>query len=321
MAIVRKISIELLNLTEGTKGRVHSVFKNACNIEVQDELITILGPSRTIGPRAMLLAREGFSDFLPYDIKPYSDVYLGSCEAEIKNALVIAIPENTEVWSPVINFKYEDFSENMFFENLKALENILSIKGKFYAIGWVWNCMAEEYPELNLAIFNDKDSLKADFIEVRFLNFIKSILEGSHKEIAEAAYEIAGFGLGLTPSADDFLTGFMTGCVYMSKIYCRDSTKIEIMNLGIYKTAGKRTTRISEGMLKAASEGKTGEAVMNMMNALLNQKYFRSFENSFSSLLNFGETSGTDTALGIYLACKLWTNPKYRRRWVNNEVQ
>jgi hypothetical protein len=37
-------------------------------------------------------------------------------------------------------------------------------------------------------------------------------------------------------------------------------------------------------------------------------------------VMNYGETSGTDTALGIYFGCIIWTNYNYRRFWLNDSV-
>ena len=46
----------------------------------------------------------------------------------------------------------------------------------------------------------------------------------------------------------------------------------------------------------------------------------RSIIKALIEVIGYGETSGTDTALGIYVGLRILTNLKYRRVWLNESL-
>jgi len=124
--------------------------------------------------------------------------------------------------------------------------------------------------------------------------------------MTDAVGELIGLGPGLTPSSDDMLAGLVHLCV----LYARSRGSLQDASLLISQAtateARGRTTLLSEECLKQAALGRGNEPVMRLCEALLTARP-KAVERETKRVLAIGETSGTDTALGIVLGTMLCT--------------
>jgi len=118
--------------------------------------------------------------------------------------------------------------------------------------------------------------------------------------ISGAARRLIGLGPGLTPAADDLLSGLMMSNLLTSRALGLADGFAERANERVLSEAEGRTTRLSREFLAQASKGSGGEHAEGLLDAVL----FGGPEDvghAARSLFRFGATSGTDTALGILL--------------------
>lgn len=117
-----------------------------------------------------------------------------------------------------------------------------------------------------------------------------------------AAKSIIGLGGGLTPSGDDWLTGFM-----LLQTRLDQSTGVErpfIVQSGksLTELAFEKTTKISANRIEAACSGWSEELFLDLINHIfLLETEFDDLK--INLLMNFGHSSGVDTSMGIFAAC------------------
>jgi hypothetical protein len=303
------------------QGHVHSVFTNACNIETKDKFLTILSKDKYMAPMSITLDNQGGFNFKDLGIKQNFKVEMdvdvfNFCDGKTHIDLYYA-----ETWLPKPVLKASALVEKNIMDNIKLIESEIKTKGKLYGIGPLIRMLNEEIPELDLVTFPiDFFDKNLQFIRNRFINFIKALIECDIENIAFLSEGIIGFGTGLTPSVDDFISGVMVSFIYLGNYYKLNLSAIYEFNKEIVKNGLNKTTKVSSEMLRHTSMGKTNEAVRGLMLSILNELDKEAVIKALNKTINFGETSGTDTALGIYLGCRIMTNLRFRRVWLNEAM-
>lgn len=146
-------------------------------------------------------------------------------------------------------------------------------------------------------VFFDKIDINFFIIDYLLEN-IKNIYEESlydEKKIS-ALYKFIGVGVGLTPSFDDFLCGFI------SAGYFFDILKIDNLLELIEKNLDK-TNEISGHFIKLAIDKKFSKAIIDFYAYILGENI--DFSNIRDQFYNIGSSSGLDSLFGIYFYCKL----------------
>jgi len=310
--------LEAIGRKEIVKGHIHSVFNNACNIETDHKFITLLCKDKTMAPMSVIVDDEKAVNFQKLGIKQNYNFHISVngfyCN---ENDLFISL-QGTEKWYPGVRTKSINCSEDQLLENIKIMETLLISKGKLYGIGPLISMLNDKLPDLGLLPFKAYSSDKSfEFVKHRFLDFTHALVRADGTGIAEMAGSIIGFGPGLTPAMDDFISGVMTSFIYLGNYYKFNIEKIYEFNRKIISKSLNTTTRVSSEMLKHSSIGETNQEVRELMEGLFIPHNEENIMKALLNIIGYGETSGTDTAFGIYVGSKIFTNLKYRRSWLN----
>jgi len=108
-----------------------------------------------------------------------------------------------------------------------------------------------------------------------------------------AAGSLVGLGPGLTPAGDDALCGFMLGR-WMAGNYDRP---VDLALRGVALSSGGRTSDVSAVQLALAGEGRFGEALLSVAEAL--EARSSTLLAATERCLGEGATSGADALLGL----------------------
>lgn len=313
--------LDVIKRKEIIEGYVHSVFNSACNIETEHEFITLLSSDKNMAPMSILLDSQGQVNFKDLKITQNSRfIFNLNGINNIEKNIFINL-DNVKTWFPGVIIKSINCLEKQLLENIRVLEIGLSAYGKFYGIGPLISLLSCELPDLQLKHFQIYSYDKTfEFIKYRFINFIKDLLNLDMEGVAEKAEGIIGFGPGLTPAMDDFISGLMISFIYLGNYYNLDVSQIYKLNKKIINQLLNKTTKVSSQMLKHSAIGETNDAVRELLNSLISNLDQQSIIPALLTTINYGETSGTDTVLGIYVGCKILTNIKYRRVYLNESV-
>ena len=297
---------KLLDNRSEIHGYVHSVFNRVCNIVTKDDLlIPVISNFVPNTPRSISLD-------LPMKESIKSLGLSRGMEIIIKNNVLKTVEEGfsldlseAKIWDAKPKFGSEKVEKAQFLKNLDILLSTFLHEGKFAGIAPVCLDLVENIiskPFGDNSIVNNHYS---SFILPRILKLIDAYTLGSTELLKAQAKQIVGFGPGLTPSADDFLTGFMVANIYAANYYGQEIEGVMELNRAISEDAEYRTTKVSSEMLHFASVGEVSENTRALMLSLFSDKNEAKLINNIRSVINNGETSGSDLIAGAYIGCIL----------------
>lgn len=301
---------EIIN--DQISGEIYSVYSKAINLITSDNLFfTLLSNEKPLSPNSIQLNEK--IDFLYLEINKENKFFISNKNLTI-NDLTIDL-NSAKLIDLKPNFKYKKDKVNNIIEKLKTIEKYIYKYGKHDGI-------APIIFNLNNNKLNLYSDFKMDlnqytiFIFNRLLNFLEVIANYRLNDINESVRKVIGFGPGLTPSVDDFISGIMISLIYLADYFNLNFEKILSLNKKILNASKNRTTRISEEMLIKSSYGETSENIRDFLIAILSCNKFNILER-FNKVINFGDTSGTDTLCGIYIGFRIFINDENRRFFEN----
>lgn len=267
-------------LFERGNGRVEQVFSRAINLYLptQQRLLTLLSQDYDNGPNSCRLALTHFDGLFQYG------------ESVRFYASGIAIGENTWIdtgscqrWQPI---KPE-----------------LSAQ-RCRDIPWQqWHDEIHRQLQDNETLFlwqGDNPFYRAmsTQLQQRRHTLIQALHRG--KDITAAVINMIGLGIGLTPSADDYLVG-LSSVLFISghpmEIYKTDF-------LAALHKANKNTTLLSAITLETAFEQRYRESLYGLINHMINESTEFSIQ-AIANIKNIGSSSGCDMLYGMADACAL----------------
>jgi len=260
---------------------IHSIFDKVVNIQSSTgTLYTISNNKTDNAPYTLKIDYDGsFKDIVFEDqniIKTKENLFIGNVEIDLSSA---------QLWN-VEREKIESFST----EDIKKNINIFNMM--IQSMGSSGGCKYY-YLKNFLGIKNNSNNLIERELSKKINDFYMKIKQDNIKE--EDIRGLIGLGMGLTPSGDDFLTGFMAAITIFKK---NDDLFHKIKDFIPLDT--KSTTDVSRAMLKAATQEKYREYLNDFIYSSLynnSDEYLKSFKN----LLTIGSSSGTDMSIGVVL--------------------
>jgi Protein of unknown function (DUF2877) len=121
-------------------------------------------------------------------------------------------------------------------------------------------------------------------------------------QMLEASRHLIGLGPGLTPSGDDFLVGCLRGLWLVHSNAPGGGQILDRLRGALLPDLNGRTTRVGAEFIRYALDGAFAEILDRAALALLAPSHPQAVQSAITPLLAQGETSGTDTMLGL-LTC------------------
>lgn len=289
------ISAQLLDLLpqQPEPAAVHSVFRTSANLLYQGQLATLLDDTRPLYPCAArlggslpalsagepaLLCRERI-------LFPCSGTTVTLDRAQVTSLSLLSPPSTLQQPHPAA---------------AEALRETILTRGKpegFAPLLTMLEASPSPLPD-NPYVRYAADRIPALFAALR---------QRDAEAAGEAAYSIAGCGIGLTPSADDFLCGVMAS-VLASAIARGEQNKWLPITAAMAERAAPRTNLISAAFLRQAACGQLSSDVLTLIRTLYSSVLSLRLPSAAMNVIAFGETSGTDILTGIYFGQKIYPN-------------
>jgi Protein of unknown function (DUF2877) len=130
----------------------------------------------------------------------------------------------------------------------------------------------------------------------------QALADGNAARLLEAAHQLIGLGPGLTPSGDDFLVGWLRGLWLVRRNAPGVCRTLDRLRDALLADVGARTSRVGAEFIRYAMGGAFAEVLDQAAVALVAPSHPLVVQSAVSHLLAQGETSGTDTMLGL-LTC------------------
>lgn len=291
----------LLDGQKQIQGSIHSIFNRVCNLTFKDwPIISLMFNSLPIKPMAI--------SFKPSKITSFHDLEIDKGHVVLYNDGQILVPQigfrlnlkGAKVHDSRPAFEFDTGNDYDIRKNIAELRNILQ-KGNPLGLLPVICCFEESIGEIGDIISENRNS---QFAWPRISNLIKSINQGDMRGISNSASNIAGFGPGLTPSADDMLVGIMISFIYAANYYNWQNDYEKSINSSILKGAEGKTTQLSYEIMSFAAQGEVTKNIHDLMKCIYSKPGKFLYENAMD-VMNYGETSGSDLLTGIYIGCKI----------------
>ncbi|WP_157798250.1 DUF2877 domain-containing protein [Aeromonas cavernicola] len=253
---------------------VHSTFSRACNfITSENVIVTLLKDNTPLAPRSAVLACSDLGLFF----QPNIQVSLINGKIITSHGVLIDLlaGKNTET---IINS-----IENKYLSSPSNLTRLVNIIGDF---------LVKSPPSGGM---HDILNGQSDFYPTKTIERIHSALDdftlwlkndGNTSSLAQ----LVGFGIGLTPSADDFILGVMM----VLDLYHKQ--KHHALSLQLYPLLA-RTTDISAAMLSNACSSRYSLLFSSLFTSPINN-----IEITLKQIAAHGHSSGHDMLCGVYFA-------------------
>ena len=297
---------KLLDTKGEIHGYVHSVFNRVCNIVTKDDLlIPVISNYVPNTPRFISLNLPLRSNIKSLGLKQGMEVIIENNALKTAEAGFSLDLSEAKIWDARPNFDFKRVGQKQLLLNLDILLDSFIKNGKFSGIAPVILALAQN---INPKLIGDniiENNHYSSFIAPRLQKLIEGYRLINLEAVKAYAKQIVGFGPGLTPSADDFLTGFMVANIYSANHRGYNINDISALNEGIAEDAEYRTTKVSSEMLHFAAKGEVSENIRCLMISLFSSNNETELINNIHSVINNGETSGSDLIAGAYIGCIL----------------
>ena len=267
-------------LSERGSGRVEQVFSRAVNLYLpaQQRLLTLLCDAYDNAPNSCRLALTHFDGlFRPGETVQFHPTGITVGEDKWLDTV------SCQRWQPTI-------------PQLNA--------ERFRQIPWLrWHDEIHHQLQDNQTLFlwrGDNPFYQAisEALQQRRKTLFHALLQG--REITSAVANIVGLGIGLTPSADDYLVGLST----VLFIDGHPANKYRDAFYSALTVARDNTTLLSAITLEAAFSQRYRETIFEFINGMVNEPQHISTQ-TIASIKNIGSSSGCDMLYGMADACAL----------------
>ena len=271
-------------------GEVLSAFSHAVNLDTPAGLVSVLTRARCLQPMSCVAETAG--SFEQGAFAPGMRVRLTGRELRIGDAEIVlagATPTDLSVRGALCPdgaaSAVEPQKHRPTLRPAPLLTVLASGRGEDGLSALVTRCKSNVY---------------ADFLAPRLPRLFAAVAAGDAAEAGEAAARIAGCGVGLTPSSDDLLTGYMAMLHALSAIGVLG--EIAPITRAIAARAAQKTNRISGAFLLQSGAGYVSEDVLRLLQLLCSDSDAQQIERAAARVAAFGSTSGSDMLTGIVLA-------------------
>jgi Protein of unknown function (DUF2877) len=290
-------------LREKGEGIIHGVFRTAINILFHEGLVSLVPEAVERGPLNVILRlpNEQLSSLFSLQVKTGDKVNVHGSSLKLGDRTLISFA-SARIYSPNQKFTMPMLPNNEIEANLKVMRKTATLFGNNAGLG---ELLATTLGPIEATA--NKLNIFSAFALRRIVQFEQAFHSEKKKALKAAISELIGLGPGLTPSSDDMLAGLILLCVLYAKNSGVSQRTSQLIAKVTLKEARGKTTILSEEYLRQAASGRGNEPIMRLLEALLTGSR-ESVERETRSVLSIGETSGTDTVLGIALGTMLCIN-------------
>lgn len=277
------------------EGRIHSIFPQEINVEVEGFLCTIGKPIMGNGPYTVLLpaisedlstwkCAEGDTVQLTEDCISFGEFQINLTSANVWLPEWQTMPQGKPMLDLLPQFKALVLREG----NLRGLGYFLLKDEEGY------EQEEDEFIEYTQQVLIEQaEPLLKDI-------FLSLPLEG--ERFWCAVKELIGLGPGATPAGDDFVLGLLSAFRYMEFGKIFELPEIDLLKFA--EEVRRNTNLVSGEGIILAIQGKPFELVRDVLENLFGGKRIHCVLSTLR-LIERGSTSGTDILTGIIMAVEI----------------
>ncbi len=290
-------------LKRSVTGEVHSIFDRTFNILINGELVGVARSGVSRSPINLITDIPSSESVPSLGVCKGMQVRREGDRVLVGGVLEISL-ESAELWRPKTRAE-GCLSSELIWHNLELAKRLASSNARREGLGQLLphidEIAAGKIPtsELNMA---------AGAVLPQLIGLVKAARSEDVGGVKIAAQKLIGLGPGLSPSADDALSGLMAALWWGSHSLNKSIDSVKKINETIVSCSGT-TTLLSQQLLRHAAKGETNERVGELLEGILAGDP-PDVEKWVGEVLKIGETSGIDLMVGLLLGMQLGLETK-----------
>jgi hypothetical protein len=274
-------------------GSVHSRYRGAINVQTSQGLVCLVPQETGRGPLNINIDSEALAKAGP--LTSGSPVAMGVNSMVFENGFCVSL-SNAEVYEPTGQFEGIALCPSLIERNVSSAREVTLLSGHFAGVGELLSAMDGDP---GVATYLNPFSAVALPNVKRLLH---AIMVRNSVGAGEATKGLVGLGIGLTPSADDMLSGIMVSLILGSR------NGIGADNIGelasrIARVSQGRTSALSHEFLLQAASGRANERLTRLVEAIYTGTP-SDVKTATLDVVTIGETSGTDLVVGVIFGAR-----------------
>lgn len=270
----------------GSELQVHSVFASTVNIVGENLFFSILSDQHCLYPMSCRVG--SMAPFTEYGIKA------GMCVTISEDSINVM---QSSILINIHSCKVRDLS-------IRSMNGLNTLKDRTDKTDILTELIREKgcREDLSTLVTGEYKNPYAEAVAKRLPELNQAIRECDNRA-AELAGNIAGGGIGLTPSSDDLLVGYLS--VFLAESKTRGNRHFEeVLKLtqAMGEKAAEHTNLISGAFLRQCGRGLLSEDMAALIRTLYSASKADAIRLSGQRIIKVGSTSGTDMLTGVVLA-------------------
>jgi hypothetical protein len=278
--------------SNGFMGQVLSTFSRSFYIlGPRGQILWVALPASTLHRRA-LLAR-----FEPRAVRAHARVEVRSGLLTVEGITSIAF-SRTAIWTPepikrsqITPIKALPASLH---ERLVWISELPGRRGLGHAIG----LLMESRPVLPLHEMEARDRAFWEAAKGALIRVVQASREDNFPKVLHEGARLLGFGLGLTPSGDDYIGSLLFAAHHLAKAYPGDLINNPEEIRALLALSRSATNRISRAIFADLVHGHGPQPLHELLSAVLRGESRARVELSAKRLTQIGHSSGWDMLAG-----------------------
>ena len=286
-------------LKRSAAGEVHSVFDRTFNIIIGGELVGVAQSNISRSPINVI------TDVRPSESMPSLGVRKGMQVQKVGNRVLVGEVleislEDAQLWRPKTRAE-RCLGPELIKRNIELAKQLAANKGRRDGLGQLLKHV-DEIAAGKMPQTSDLNTV-ARAVLPRLIDLVNAAKSENVEGVKGAAQKLIGLGLGLSPSADDTLSGFTAALWWVSHSLGKSIDRVKKINETVI-SCSDATTLLSQQLLRHAAKGETNEQVGELLEAILAGAP-PDIEKWVEEVLKIGETSGIDMMVGLLLGLEI----------------
>jgi hypothetical protein len=302
LRIEQRLYRELLNCS-GIFGKVGQIYPNGFDIIREDELIIHFREGTWLHSPFGAVIDQPISKWVERVYLKEGDVFErmgGLLQRKTRGGCFIQLnPHHTVDLKRTLCFRPPE--REILLSEIQLLSEEIFKWSRFEGMAGTLSILAEELPSLPFVSMIPMSFWSRHALP-RVRKLISSVICEDLCDFGSAWEELLGLGPGLTPSADDFLVGFLASHKLFSSPFGRTLADDDVKK-SLEERARIKTVPTSFGFLKCALEGIFSEILYLVFDDLRSRP--EDGRKQIEYFLKWGHSSGADTLTGVVFG--LWT--------------
>lgn len=270
-------------------GTVHAVYPDAIYCNTSIGMISILSNAHCLTPFSAIVS--SVKPFTRYEIDEGMHVLMGNERIEIPDCeLTLDLSQSTDYDLSLDTFKAV-FLPNDYDIRLRHILHIVETNAKA--------------DDLSPLVVDTKPNEYSETLKPLLPKLHAAFRDQDPNACFEATSMIAGIGVGLIPSADRLLCGYIAGYAALSVALGRSFNRVLEMTRALAGAAAAHTTELSGAFLLQSGEGLVSEDLFVLLRNVLSDAPYSVLVSAANRIAALPLGGGADMLAGVYLSLSM----------------